>query len=95
MRIALLEKFLGWDNNPQRLFEFIKRQISQDKKVSQLSKFEAGKIIIGMQKILACGSKDIYDWINDLRNNELNQPQTRLVIEAIYEDNPKELTVNV
>jgi len=50
--ISLLEDYLGWTENPERLRGFIKKQTGMDKEVQDLGNREASKVITGMKRIL-------------------------------------------
>jgi len=94
LRISVLEDLLGWANEPARLLKFIDRQVKHPgKNITDLSKQEARKVIIGMQRILSRGSQDVYDWINKMNNGELGAQGE--MIRAIYSDNPESLMQKV
>jgi len=90
LRISILENLLGWDNEPQRLLKFVDRQVkTPGKNIDQIRKDEAGKVIIGLQRILSRGSQDVYDWLNKMTNDELKVQ--REIIKVIYSDNADSL----
>ncbi|APF20370.1 hypothetical protein Calab_1480 [Caldithrix abyssi DSM 13497] len=51
-KIGALEYALGWSGNPFRLIGFIKKQTGKNKTVEMLSRSEASKVIIGLEKLL-------------------------------------------
>jgi hypothetical protein len=68
-RINILQDLLGW--NETRTTGFIKHQLNLNKAVQMLTNFEASKIIVGMQRILSNGDKNLYKRINCMKNSEL------------------------
>jgi len=88
-RIALLQDMMDWDS--EHLVGFVDRQVKGGKKISQLYKHEARKVIIGLQRVISKGSKDVYDWINRMNNKQLGDFQIKKAVTAIYTDNINEM----
>lgn len=70
-RIAILGELLGW--NSVSLHKFINRQLKKNAGVEMLMNYEARKIIIGMQRILAGNNKAIYKKLNSMNNEKLRE----------------------
>ncbi len=77
-RIEILEELLGWkgdsgEENHKRLLGFIFKQTGKQTAIQMLMNYEAGKVIVGMQRILAGSDKDLYSAINKMSNTELKK----------------------
>lgn len=68
-RIAILENLLGWSESGT--LKFIERQIGRPKAVDWLMNFEAGKVIVGMTRVLSNGDQDKYLQLNQMPNQTL------------------------
>lgn len=64
-KIDALAWMLGWEGDEERLNGFIKKQTGRNKNVWMLTSREATKIIIGLQKWIASGDGETYDWLNN------------------------------
>lgn len=64
-KIGALAQQLDWDDSAVR--NFINRQTGQTMAVEWLREYQATKVIIGMQKILAHGDKQTYQELNTRR----------------------------
>lgn len=94
IRISILEKLLGWEADPARLIKFVDRQVKEPgRNIEDLTKSEARKVIIGLQRILSRNSRDVYDWLNGMRNEDLQAHSE--TIKAIYSDNPESLMMQM
>lgn len=51
-KIGALENAFGWSGDPFRLIGFIKKQTGKIKTVEMLSRSEASKVIIGLEKLM-------------------------------------------
>jgi hypothetical protein len=68
-RIGILSDALGWDD--ARLRGFLKRQLDKNTAVQMLMNYEAGKVIVGLQRIFTDGNREYYLKINKLNNEQL------------------------
>lgn len=62
-KISALCLVLGWEKE-ERLNGWIKRQTGKQKTKRMLTKGEATKVIIGLQKMIAGNNKKLYNWLN-------------------------------
>lgn len=70
-RIRILEDLLGW--NSVSVQRFIYKQIGKLKGVEMLMNYEAGKVIVGMQRVLAFNTKVEYGKLNNCINGRLKE----------------------
>jgi len=82
-KIDTLEILLGWHDDRARLLAFIKRQTGQNSAVQMLLNYQASKVIIGMQRILADGNKDVYKFLNTMDAARVDTPMGQALLAAI------------
>jgi len=70
-RIDILQELLGWSD--KGLLSFIQRQTSKNQAVDWLTGVQAGKVIVGMQRVLSGGDQALYKAINDMTNSQLKE----------------------
>lgn len=68
-RIGILKNILGWTDNG--MYKFVKRQIKRDTGVEMLRNYEASKVIVGMQIVLASNILTDSKVINKMSNTDL------------------------
>jgi len=68
-RIVILAGHLSW--TATMLLNYCKKQTGKATAPNMLSKADAGKVITGMQKVIAAGDKDYYNKINSSNNKNL------------------------
>jgi len=68
-RIGILADALGWDD--ARLHGFLKKQLNKNTAVQMLMNFEAVKVIVGLERILADGNRKYYLQLNKMNNQQL------------------------
>ncbi len=86
-RISILENLLQWnesedrsqksEDSNKRLLGFIFKQTGKQKAVQMLMNYEAGKVIVGMQRILAIGDQAKYNALNKMPNKQLKNLLTQ------------------
>lgn len=81
-KIDALCSVLGWDDE-QRLNGWIKRQTGKKKTKRMLTKHEATKVIIGLQKLAAVGNRTLYNWLNGANAEEIASDQGRKKINEL------------
>ncbi len=74
-RIDILEKILGWDS--VRTLDFIKKQTGNNSAVQMLTMDNAGKVIVGMEKILSWNKRVEYGEINKLSNDQIQRKYSK------------------
>lgn len=80
-KIEALSAMLAWDE--ERENGFIKRQTKRNSTRWMLTVPQATKVIIGQQKVLAKGSKEVYDWLNSATSEILRSEFGKAKREAI------------
>lgn len=73
-RIDILKGLLGWTG--AGVLGFVSKQTKQNKAVRWLMNYEASKVVLGMQKVLANGDTDEFKYINKLTNKQLRKYQS-------------------
>jgi hypothetical protein len=72
-KIAALVATLGWTN--KGLFQFIERQTGKKCDVPMLLKHEASKLIVGLQRVAAKGSRETYRKLNTTKPGDVDAMQ--------------------
>jgi hypothetical protein len=81
-KIDALTDVLGWETD-QRLNGFIKRQTNKNKTKWMITKREATKVIIGLQKMVAGGNRTLYNWLNTANAELINSSWGRQHIQEL------------
>jgi hypothetical protein len=82
-RIVSLTILLDWHKQTFRIDGFIKRQTGKSTTVKMLTSHEAQKIIIGLQRIIANGSDDIYRYLNTVTFADPETPAGQALLKAV------------
>lgn len=82
-KIGALCGLLGWHENRGRLFGFIERQTGKKCDVQMLLNYEAQKLIIGMQKLIAGSDSELYRFLNTLKADDLQRQAVQDVLHDI------------
>lgn len=80
-KIGALQAVLGWD--AERLIGFIKRQTCKLTAVEMLMGWEAKKVIIGLQRVIAMGDKEVYNYLNKLKSGDPATAAGQAIIKAV------------
>lgn len=70
-KINGLCELLGWEIDGKEILRFVERQTGSMKSVSWLLNYQASKVIVGMQKVIAAGDKALYDFLNNLTSADM------------------------